>query len=146
MTSWHENAFHIIGHLWGESIRFWWIPLTKGQWSGALMYSLSLTCIIQAIEKTIKFLEFSDVQYSFDVIAMSNLINKGLIYHWIHKPVSQYLWLTKLYTNNKGRHTSLQNIRYHQGSQNGHYSTHESSLSLTCINVNPSMDRQLQAL
>ena len=25
------SKFHITGHLWGESICIWWIPLTKGQ-------------------------------------------------------------------------------------------------------------------
>ena len=32
MMPWHENAFHIIGLLWGESTGYWWILLTKGQW------------------------------------------------------------------------------------------------------------------
>ena len=31
MTSWHENAFHIIDLLWGEFTVQQWIPHTKGQ-------------------------------------------------------------------------------------------------------------------
>ena len=31
MTSWHWNAFRIIGPLWGESTGHRWIPFTKSQ-------------------------------------------------------------------------------------------------------------------
>ena len=36
MTSSNGNIFRVTGHLCGE----WWIPCTKGQWRGALMFSL----------------------------------------------------------------------------------------------------------
>ena len=40
MMSSNGNIFHITGPLWGESTSHWWTPLTKGQWHGALMFSL----------------------------------------------------------------------------------------------------------
>ena len=42
MMSWHGSTFHIAGPLWGESTDHQWIPLTKGQWCGALMFPLFL--------------------------------------------------------------------------------------------------------
>ena len=35
---WHGNVFHITGLLRGESTGHRWIPLTKGQWYGALWF------------------------------------------------------------------------------------------------------------
>ena len=40
--SWHGSTFIITGPLWGESTSYWWIPLTKGKLSGALIMSLLL--------------------------------------------------------------------------------------------------------
>ena len=40
VTSQHRNSFRVTGPLWGE-----WIPLTKGQWCIALMFSLLLAWI-----------------------------------------------------------------------------------------------------
>ena len=37
---WIGSAFRITGHLWWESTDDRWIPLTKGQWCGALVFSL----------------------------------------------------------------------------------------------------------
>ena len=42
ITAWHENAFRIIGALWGESIGRQWISLTKGQCREALKISVML--------------------------------------------------------------------------------------------------------
>ena len=42
MMSWHGNAFNIIGPLCGESMGYWWIPLTKDQWYHALTLALLL--------------------------------------------------------------------------------------------------------
>ena len=36
ITSYHGNAFPITGPWWGESTSHRWIPLTYGQWFGAL--------------------------------------------------------------------------------------------------------------
>ena len=44
MPSLHGNAFHSADTLWRESTSHWWIPLTKGQQYGALMFPLLLTC------------------------------------------------------------------------------------------------------
>ena len=38
MISWHGNAFRITGPLWGVSTGHKRIPLTKGQWCGALIF------------------------------------------------------------------------------------------------------------
>ena len=43
MTLCYGNAFHITGPLWGESTGHRWIPLTKGQQYGTMMFPLSLT-------------------------------------------------------------------------------------------------------
>ena len=40
MASWYGNALCVTDHLWGESTSYWWIPLTKDQWHGTLMFSL----------------------------------------------------------------------------------------------------------
>ena len=40
MTSSNGKIFRVTGHLCGEFTGPWWIPLTKGQWHGALMFSL----------------------------------------------------------------------------------------------------------
>ena len=40
MTSSNGNIFHVTGHLCGEFTSHRWIPCTKGQWRGALMFSL----------------------------------------------------------------------------------------------------------
>ena len=40
VTSSNGNNFRVTGPLWGESTGYRWIPLTKGQWRGALMFSL----------------------------------------------------------------------------------------------------------
>ena len=40
MTSSNGNIFRVTGHLFGEFTGPWWIPSHKGQWRGALMYSL----------------------------------------------------------------------------------------------------------
>ena len=40
-----ENTFRVTGPLWGESTDHRWIPLTKGQWHGTLMFSLMLAKI-----------------------------------------------------------------------------------------------------
>ena len=40
MTSSNGNIFHVTGLLWGESTGHRWIPLTKLQWRGALVFSL----------------------------------------------------------------------------------------------------------
>ena len=48
MAMWwrHDTAnVHILGPLWGESIRHLWIPLTKGQWCGTLVFTLLLPWI-----------------------------------------------------------------------------------------------------
>ena len=34
------NIFRVTGHLCGEFTGYWWIPPNKGQWRGALMFSL----------------------------------------------------------------------------------------------------------
>ena len=39
-TSWLWSAFSITSPLWGESTSHWWIPLTKSQWCGALIFPL----------------------------------------------------------------------------------------------------------
>ena len=38
MMSSNENIYRVNGPLWGESTGDRWIPLTKGQWSGALLF------------------------------------------------------------------------------------------------------------
>ena len=38
VTSWHGNPCRITGPLYGESIGYRWIPLTKGQWCDDLMF------------------------------------------------------------------------------------------------------------
>ena len=43
MTPCHGNAFCIAGPLWGESIGYRWIPLTKGQYCRALVSCLLLS-------------------------------------------------------------------------------------------------------
>ena len=40
MTSWNGNIFRVTGHLCGEFTGPRWIPHTKGQWRGALMFSM----------------------------------------------------------------------------------------------------------
>ena len=40
MTSSHGNIFRVTGHLCGEFTSSRWIPRKKGQWRGALMFSL----------------------------------------------------------------------------------------------------------
>ena len=40
MTSSNGNIFRVTGPLYGEFTGHWWIPRTKGQWRGALMFSL----------------------------------------------------------------------------------------------------------
>ena len=40
MTSSNGNIFRVTGPLCGEFTGHRWIPLTKGQWRGALMFSL----------------------------------------------------------------------------------------------------------
>ena len=40
MTSSNGNIFHVTGHLWGEFTGCRWIPPHKGQWRGALTFSL----------------------------------------------------------------------------------------------------------
>ena len=48
MMSKHRNPFDITGLLWGESIAYMWIPVTKGQLCGSIRYngvSLLLTWI-----------------------------------------------------------------------------------------------------
>ena len=42
MMSWDGNTFCITVPLCRESSNHWWIPLTKDQWCGAFMFSLSL--------------------------------------------------------------------------------------------------------
>ena len=41
MTSSNENLFRVTGPLCGEFTGHRWIPRTKGQWRGALMFSLN---------------------------------------------------------------------------------------------------------
>ena len=55
MTSWHGNALHITGPLWGESTGHRWIPLTKGQWCG---FSLMLGW--KAVEQIVELLVIWD--------------------------------------------------------------------------------------
>ena len=40
MTSWNGNIFHIMGPLCGDFTGNRWIPIKKGQWRRALMFSL----------------------------------------------------------------------------------------------------------
>ena len=40
ITSSHGNAFRITGFLWGEANGHRWIPTTKGQWRGLLIFPL----------------------------------------------------------------------------------------------------------
>ena len=40
MTSSNGNIFRVTGHLCGVFTGLWWIPRTKSQWRGALMFSL----------------------------------------------------------------------------------------------------------
>ena len=42
VTSSHGDAFHITGPVWGKSAGHHCIPLTKGQWFGALVSTLLL--------------------------------------------------------------------------------------------------------
>ena len=57
MTSWHGNALHITGPLWGESTGHQWIPLTKGQQCGSLIFHCHP---VQAIEQTVELPMVSD--------------------------------------------------------------------------------------
>ena len=51
MTSSNGNFFRVTGPLWGESTGQRWIPLTKGEWRGSLMF---LCCYSeQAVEQTL---------------------------------------------------------------------------------------------
>ena len=43
MTSSNGNIFRFTDPLWGESTGYRWIPLTKSQWRGGLMFSLICT-------------------------------------------------------------------------------------------------------
>ena len=52
MTSSNGNLFRVTGSLWGESIGHRWIPLTKGQWGVALMFSLMCAWTKPFIKKT----------------------------------------------------------------------------------------------
>ena len=44
IMSWLGSIFHITGPLWGESTSHWWFPNTKGQYHGALIFSLIYAC------------------------------------------------------------------------------------------------------
>ena len=53
MTSSHGRAFLITGPLWGESTGHRWIPLTKDQWCGSLVFlwCQSQQAVEQAVER-----------------------------------------------------------------------------------------------
>ena len=58
MMSWHGNIFHITGPLWWESSSSLVFFCTKGQWRGALMFSLLIA--EEAVEQTAKLLVIWD--------------------------------------------------------------------------------------
>ena len=64
MMTWHGNVFHITGPFRWKSTGHWWIPLIKGQWCGALMFSLLPG---QAIEPTIELPVIWDILTSFNL-------------------------------------------------------------------------------
>ena len=78
MTSSNGNIFRITGHLYGEFTGRRWIPLHKGQWCGALMFSL----ICVWINGWVNNRAAGDLS-PFDVIVMPplRLSQTGLIGH-----------------------------------------------------------------
>ena len=76
MTSSNRNIFRITGHLCGEFTGRWWIP--KGQWRGALMFSL----ICFWINGWVNNREAGDLRRyraHYDVIVMIVMVTWGVI-------------------------------------------------------------------
>ena len=74
MTSSNGNIFRVTGHLCGEFTRPRWIPRTKGQWCGALMFSLICVWINDWVKKNREAGDLRRYRAQFDVIVMMPVV------------------------------------------------------------------------
>ena len=92
LSEFHANkprcTFCITGPLWGESISHQWICLTKGQWSGVLMFSLMWGCTNCWINNCIAG-NFETPWHPFDLIVMSMTFLYFWKFYWSHLPFSK---------------------------------------------------------